>query len=234
MNGHIVAVQLSFRRRRPVMELDVSGDVSQVRSDSSISLSTIDNRCPCTTLTMLKVDASLVDWVRSFGLWTLVDAVGDGLVFLSRYTSVPRDFVYKFSVALLCVHLILQEILAPLLCQLDTGSNPVEIAVALAQREPLSLIIYVLPLLTTLFSLSISLTILLQFQPMDAIVVSGLVSLLVVECLVPLSIALCTVLYVGEFVTIESAALLLVLVWITCSLCSRIIRVALYPNLGHG
>jgi hypothetical protein len=183
---------------------------------------------------MLKVDASLVDWLRSFGAWTLVNALGDVLVFLYRHTSVPSDFVKQFSIALLCAHLILHEVFEPFLCRLDSNSNPVEIAVNLAQREPLSLIIYVLPLLTTLFSLSISITILLQWQPMDAVVVSGLISLLVVECLVPLAIALCTFLYVGDFVTIESAALLLTLVWLTCTLCSRIIRVALYPSLGHG
>jgi hypothetical protein len=163
-----------------------------------------------------------------------VNALGDLLVFLYRHTSVPRDFVKQFSIALLCVHLILHEVLEPFLCRLDSHNNPVEIAVNLAQREPLSLIIYLLPLLTTLFSLSISVTILLQWHPMDAVVVSGLISLVAVECLVPLTIALCAFLYVGDFVAIESAALLLALVWITCTICSRIIRLALYPNLGHG
>jgi hypothetical protein len=186
------------------------------------------------TLTMLKMDANLFDSIRSISLWTMIEALGDALVMISQTTRLPVETVYQLSVILLSFQLILRDILEPFLCQLDRSSNPVEMAVELAQREPASLIIYVLPLLTTLFSFCISLTLLLQWQPMEAVVLSGLVSLLVVECLVPLSIAFCTFLYVGDFVSIESAALLLAMVWVTCTVCSRCIRVALYPSLGHG
>lgn len=220
-------MQLSIRRRS-LGESEDNEDSSPRESLQFRPLSAY------TTLTMLKIDANVFDWIRSFSLWTLIEALGDALVMISQTTSMPVETVYQLSVILLSFQLILRDILEPFLCQLDRSSNPVEMAMELAQREPASLIIYVLPLLTTLFSFCISLTLLLQWQPMEAVVVSGLVSLLVVECLVPLSIALCTFLYVGDFVSIESAALLLAMVWVTCTVCSRCIRVALYPSLGHG
>lgn len=183
---------------------------------------------------MLTVDASLVDWIRSFNLVNFFRSVCDGLVLVFQTTNIPIDTVYQLSVIALCVQLILRDVVEPLLCQLDDSNHPIEIARSLAQREPVSIIIYIVPLLTTLFSFCTSLALMLQWHPMEAVVVSGLISLLVVECLVPLSIALCTGLYLAQLMTIESSALLLALVWITCTVCSRCIRVALYPNLGHG
>jgi hypothetical protein len=224
--GHVL-MQFTIRRRS-LGESEASDDSDESEPTSYCPLSAY------ATLTMLKMDAALFDRIRSFSLWTMIEALGDALVLISQTTRLPVETVYQLSVFLLCFQLILRDILEPFLCQLDRSSNPVEMAMELALREPASLIIYILPLLTTLFSFCISLTLLLQWQPMEAVVLSGLVSLLVVECLVPLSIAFCTFLYVGEFVSIESAALLLAMVWVTCTVCSRCIRVALYPSLGHG
>jgi hypothetical protein len=172
---------------------------------------------------MLKVDSCFVDWISQSA--NNMSAFFRDCLELFHRTSLPIDTVYRVSVVALSVQLLHRDCLLPLLQQ--------------NQHESLSwqqsaLVLYVLPILTTIISFSISVTLLLQWHPIETVVVIGLVALLVVECLVPLAIAACTGLALAQAMTWDSALIVLVTVWITSTISSRCIRVALYPTLGHG
>ena len=75
-------------------------------------------------------------------------------------------------------------------------------------------IIWLLPIFTSIASFSFFLALLVQWHPHQVVIATGLVSILIIECLVPLAITSCTALFVIQFWTWESAMIILMLVWV--------------------
>jgi len=145
-----------------------------------------------------------------------IDALGQ--------VHLPVHTTYRISIASLGAEFFHRQCLVPLHQQ----------PMSLSSWQVSAHLLWILPVLTTVISLSLSLTLLLQWHPAETVVLAGLIALLVVECLTPLAIAGCTALFFVQALTWDSAAVMLATVWVTSTISARCIRVALYPTLGHG
>lgn len=179
------------------------------------------------SLTLMKLDLEFFDSMSTaFDDWR--SCLRDSFAMLRR-TRLPTGASLHISIVALLMHLLHRQCFLPLL-QISSTKNPM-----LGNPPDSSLVLlYFLPMVVTVVSLAISVTLLLQLHPVDASVVSGLVALLVMECLVPVTVAACTGLFFAQAMTWDSALLLLVSVWIASTVSARCIRVSLYPSLGHG
>lgn len=105
-------------------------------------------------------------------------------------------------------------------------------------EKPLSLevqVIWLAPLFTTIASYSFFLSLVVLLRPTShAVILTGVVSLALVECLVPVTLTGCTALFWFNVFSAETALLILFVVWVAASVSSQCIRCVLYPNLGHG
>lgn len=148
------------------------------------------------TLTLMKIDSfvfdsfvSLVDQIREFGR--------DAIDFFNQ-TYLPIETVYRVSIAALIAQFIHRQLLIPLqyhhqsMQQAFSTPSPWHISAHL---------LWILPILTTIISLSLSLTLLLQWNPAETVVMAGLIALLIVECLTPMAIAGCTALFLVQALT---------------------------------
>jgi len=128
---------------------------------------------------------------------------------------ISSDIVHQLSILLTSIHLLQPHV---------SFSNATTI-----QYQ----IIWMLPVFTSIASFSFFLALLVHWHPNQVVIASGLVSILILECLVPLAITSCTALFLIQFWTWESAIIILMLVWVASIISSRCIRCVLYPNLGQ-
>ena len=96
-------------------------------------------------------------------------------------------------------------------------------------------VVWLAPIFTTIASFSFFLSLMVQLRPTShAVILIGVISLALVECLVPVALTGCTALFWFDVFSAETALLVLFVVWVAASVSSRCIRCVLYPNLGHG
>lgn len=169
----------------------------------------------------MTIDAALLEWLQAL-VAQLMD-LGRHCLALARHVCLPPPAVERVS----CAVLIAVHVYTMLVDSL-TEHQWLE-SITLSPH-----VLWMLPLATTVMSASLSVTLLLQWHPMDGIVLAGLVALLVVECLVAVAVVVAGALLVLGHVPWETAVGVIAVVWITSTVSSRCIRVALYPTLGHG
>lgn len=170
-----------------------------------------------TTLTLVTMDSSVLDAFCSF--FSHSQEFAREVVNVFNQTNLSKDTVYRISILLLGLRLVHNQLLVPL----EEDS-----------RQLSTHLLWLLPLLTSILSVSISITLLLQYNPAETAVLAGVVTLLFVEFLMPLAVVGCAALFLVQALSLDSAVVMLATAWITCSISSRSIRIALYPSLGHG
>ena len=190
-----------------------------------------------TTITLCQIDDTLLDSIQS--LWqSTIDFLSAFMEVISQ-TSFKAETVEKVSIGLLGLGLVFQQCLVPFLAQqqqyFDKESSSPLGGDSQSWMWPLTPhLLWILPIMTSIISMSLSLTLLLQFRPAETAVLAGVVVLLVMECLLPLAFATCVAMCVIQVMSLECTAIVLITIWLTCAISSRCIRVALYPSLGHG
>ena len=229
------------RRRRKYAGQGAVPGASRLADDGDNADPSHSNPDSSTCLTLLKFNSAIVD--AAYGaLQRVYNFVTDFALLLygsGRQTMllrIPIDTVNRVSIAALVAQFIHGQFLLPLSIQYQQYHQlhqqqlpPPSFSVQLSAH-----LLWILPALTTIVSLSLSLTMLLSWHPAETVVLAGLIALLVVECLTPLAIAGCTALFFVQALTWDSAAIMLATVWLTSAISARCIRVALYPTLGHG
>ena len=129
-------------------------------------------------------------------------------------TWIPDKIVYRVSIFLMAVERI-QGFLIERSMAIDTH--------------------WLLPITTIVASLCFFLSLIVQVQSSasDSAVVTGMVSLVLVELLVPVTMIGGTTLCCLGILTGETAAILIAFVWVASACSSDYMRQYIYPNLGH-
>ena len=94
---------------------------------------------------------------------------------------------------------------------------------------------WLLPITTMVASFCFFLSFLVQVQSAssDSAVLTGMISLVLVELLVPVTMIGGTTLCCLGFITGETSAVMIAFVWVTSACSSDYMRQYIYPNLGH-
>ena len=128
-------------------------------------------------------------------------------------TCIPHNIVYRVSIFLMAVERV-QEFLIERSMAVETH--------------------WLLPITTVVASFCFFLSLIVQVQSAsDSAVLTGMISLVLVELLVPLSMIGGTTLCCLGTLTGETAAILIAFVWVASACSSDYIRQYIYPNLGH-
>lgn len=127
-------------------------------------------------------------------------------------TWIPDKVVYRVSIFLMAVERI-QDFLI---------ERPMEVDIH-----------WLLPVTTVVASFCFSLALIVQLQSSASDSAVMMVSLVLVELLVPLTMISSTTLCCLGALTGETAAILIACVWATAGCCSDYMRTIIYPNLGH-
>uniref|UniRef100_A0A6U3AXA3 Transmembrane protein n=1 Tax=Entomoneis paludosa TaxID=265537 RepID=A0A6U3AXA3_9STRA len=162
-------------------------------------------------------------------------------------THIETKLVQRLSILLILAEFVRQRLIDCLeeaiqasaaAAALSSSTDP---AVVAASNIPMASptleiqVIWLIPIFTAIASFSFFLSLMVQLQPTShALVLVGLISLALVECLVPLALTGCTALFWFDVFSAETALLVLFIVWVASAVSSRCIRHCLYPNLGHG
>ena len=138
------------------------------------------------------------------------------------WTWIPQHVVYRISIFLLAVDLLQDFWMEPL------TAIDMEFVILLS-----------LVAASICFSLSFLVASLSSSSSSDndssaAVALAGMVSLFLVELLVPVTMIGGTVMCCLGYVTGETAFVLILAVWITSTYSSDIVRQTVYPSLGHG
>jgi hypothetical protein len=127
------------------------------------------------------------------------------------------DKVHHISIAAIILHLSLHEI-----------------AQVLPHAPPGVIFHWILPIFAAVACMSGVIILLMKCYPSQLVVVFAITTLFAVECLLPLAIAGCTIMCIGNVVSLSDLILLSGCLLGFCSFTSWGIRQVLYPSLGLG
>lgn len=154
-------------------------------------------------------------------LSSLFHDAGQQLVSGLAWTWIPPHVVYRISIFLLAVDLLQDFWMEPL--------TAIDMEFVILLSLVAASICFSLSFLVASLSSSSA-----DNDSSAAVALAGMVSLFLVELLVPVTMIGGTVMCCLGYVTGETAFVLIIAVWITSTCSSDIVRQTVYPSLGNG
>ncbi len=152
-----------------------------------------------------------------FGLLAPFNEIFQDCINLLAESHLSLDKVHHISIASIVLHLSLHEI-----------------AQVLPHAPPGVIFHWLLPVFAAVVCMSGVIILLMKCYPSQLVVVGAITTLFAVECLLPFAIAGCTIMCIGNVVSLSDLILLSGCLLGFCSFTSWGIRQVLYPSLGLG
>ncbi|CAB9520155.1 expressed unknown protein [Seminavis robusta] len=221
----------------PSMWIDIVPNEQQAPEqleDSSRRTRPYGSDClPSTPTIRIPIPSLLVDCVTFCFDWTYA-AVEIWAEVLSA-PPFPLSTLHKVSIVLLGVERIRDNLDHSALVVLLMNHHPSSSSVETWSSSIPQYIVWGIPGIVALLSVSFVLTLQLSWgHQEEAVIATALILLIFLEALLPLFILGCTSMFLFQQVSWETGLVLLVMVWLGSTFCAHCIRRMLYQSLGHG
>jgi len=199
---------------------DIRESFSVASAPSSPAAASSWNRRRRTPVRRIQVDLTCFHF--SDYLERLMQQWFDRCIQFLAESHVSSETVYRLSVVAIGLHMTFHEI-ARLLRDMPLEKVSMDSSAVLS---------WLIPLLAIVISLSFIMVVWMKFHPTQAVVMVGLVTLFLVECLFPVTVAICVVFFLSNFVSFLDAMVVSVSMLTVSAISSWCIRAVLYPSLG--